>query len=86
MKDVPFKISAIGPMYNCQVLLAKAYTKLEIIFDIDDSTPMMASSIFRRCEKIPTEKSVPGSKEMSLLSYQRRAEELTDKRRQHRIC
>lgn len=59
MNDVPFKISAIGPKNSCQVLAANAYTKLEIIFDIEDKTPMIASSIFRRWEKTPTEKSVP---------------------------
>ena len=69
MKEVPFKISAIGPKYSCHVVAAKAYTKLDRIFDIEDKTPIIASSICKRWEKTPTEKSVPEGFEFIKLKY-----------------
>lgn len=43
MKEVPFRISTIGPIYSCHVVVAKAYTKLDKILDIEDITPIRAS-------------------------------------------
>lgn len=57
MKLYAFKFHI--PKYSCHVVTANAYTKLDRIFDIEDITPIRASSIFNRWENTPTEKIVP---------------------------
>lgn len=47
------------PKYSCQLVCAKAYTKLDRIFDMLDMTPISESSIFNVCENTPTENMVP---------------------------
>lgn len=59
INEVPFNISTKAPRYICIGRYAKAYTKLDNIFDILDITPINASSILSLWEKTPTENRVP---------------------------
>lgn len=47
-------------MYMCQVFVANAYIKPDRILLVQDMTPIMASSNFKRWLKTPTENKVPG--------------------------
>lgn len=44
----------------CQVFVANAYIKPDRILLVQDMTPIMASSNFKRWLKTPTENKVPG--------------------------